>query len=122
MNDRDMRGQSDPLPFPTFPKPTVRVALWEGVGKPSEEAVRAQLEADGYGVIKWTNEPAMGFPPHAHIYPETLWLIAGNLTVILPADSKLIELFPGDRIEVPQGVLHGVMAGAEGATYLLATR
>ncbi len=51
-----------------------------------------------------------------------MWVVAGTLTVILPADGRLLELLPGDRIEVPQGVLHGVMAGAEGATYLLATR
>ena len=34
----------------------------------------------------------------------------------------MIELMPGDRIELPAGVVHGMMAGAEGATYLLATR
>ncbi len=49
-------------------------------------------------------------------------MIEGSLTVILAADGRLLELLPGDRMEVPQGVVHGVMTGAEGATYLLATR
>jgi quercetin dioxygenase-like cupin family protein len=113
---------SDPIPFPSFPKPTVRVVLWEGPGKPTEEAIRGRLVAEGYGVVRWDSEPATGYPAHAHIYPETMWVVSGNLTVVLPTDSRLIELLPGDRIEVPQGVLHGVMAGAEGAVYLLATR
>jgi quercetin dioxygenase-like cupin family protein len=46
----------------------------------------------------------------------------GSVTVALPTDGRLIELLPGDRIEIPQGVLHAVIAGAEGAAYLLATR
>jgi hypothetical protein len=48
--------------------------------------------------------------------------LSGNLTVILPVEKRLLELLPGDRVEVPQGVVHGTMAGAEGAVYLLATR
>ena len=71
---------------------------------------------------RWSNDPATGYPPHAHIYPELLWLVAGSLTLILPAEERLLELTPGDRIEVPQGVVHGTMAGADGAVYLLATR
>jgi quercetin dioxygenase-like cupin family protein len=115
-------SQSDPLQFPSFPKPAVHVVLWEGPGKPTEEGIRGRLVEEGYGVVKWTNEPATGYQPHAHIYPETMWIISGSLTVILPADGRLIELLPGDRIEIPQGILHGGMAGAEGTTYLLATR
>ncbi len=113
---------SEPIAFPSFPKPAIRVVLWEGPGKPAEETIRERLAAEGYGVVKWTNAPATGFPAHAHIYPETTWVVEGSLSVFLPADGKILELLPGDRVEVPQGVLHGVMAGAEGATYLLATR
>ncbi len=115
-------GESDPIPFPSFPKPAVRVTLWEEPGRPTEQAIRARLEAEGYGVVRWESEPATGYQPHAHIYPETMWVVSGSLTVVLPTDAKLLELLPGDRIEVPQGVLHGVIAGAEGAVYFLATR
>lgn len=112
----------EPIRFPEFPKPQVRVWLWEGPGKPTEQGLRERLTAEGYGMVRWDSQPATGYGPHAHIYPETMWVIAGSLTVALPAESKLIELLPGDRIEVPQGVAHGVMAGEEGAVYLLATR
>jgi quercetin dioxygenase-like cupin family protein len=110
------------LQFPKLPKPAVRVVLWEGPGRPAEEGIRGRLAAEGYGVVRWRTEPAAGYLPHAHIYPETMWLIEGSLTVVLPADARLLELLPGDRIEIPQGLLHGIMAGADGAVYLLATR
>lgn len=110
------------LPFPAFPKPLPRVFLWDEPGRPQEETVRGRLAVAGYQAVKWTSEPATGYPPHVHIYPELLWLISGSLTVILPAENRLLELTPGDRIEIPQGLAHGTMAGADGATYLLATK
>jgi quercetin dioxygenase-like cupin family protein len=113
---------SEPLQFPEFPKPQVRVTLWEGPGKPTEERIRDLLAAEGYGVVKWRTEGATGYGPHAHIYPETMWVIEGSLTVALPSDGRLLELLPGDRVEIPQGVLHAVVSGAEGAAYLLATK
>lgn len=112
----------EPLKFPDFPKPQVRVELWDGPGKPNEESIRERLTAEGYGVVRWKSEAATGYGPHAHIYPETMWVIEGSVTVALPADGRLIELLAGDRIVIPQGVLHAAIAGAEGAIYLLATR
>jgi quercetin dioxygenase-like cupin family protein len=115
-------GEVRVLAFPAFPEPTPHVILWDGPGRPREEALRDRLIEAGYQAVKWTSEPATGYPPHVHIYPELLWLVSGSLTVILPATERLIELAPGDRIEVPQGIAHGTMAGADGATYLLATK
>lgn len=108
--------------FPQSPRTAVRVRLWAGSQPPVEEELRAGLTAEGYQVVRWQNEPATGYPPHAHIYPELLWLLAGSLTVLLPAEGRLLELAPGDRVVLPQGVAHGTMAGPEGAVYLLATR
>jgi len=110
------------LPFPSISKPAVRVSLWDGPGRPTEETLRARLTADGYQTVKWSSEPATGYPPHAHIYPEVLWLVSGSLTVILLAEKRLLELVAGDRIEIPRGLTHGTMASADGAVYLLATR
>jgi len=121
---RDVSSNGEPkvLSFPKFSRPHVRVTLWEEHGHLDEETLRARLAEGGYGVVRWANEPATGYPPHAHIYPELLWLVSGSLTVILPTEKRMLELAPGDRVEVPQGVVHGTMAGAEGAVYLLATR
>ena len=110
------------LPFPTPPKPRVKITLWEGRKRPKEDDLRDRLATEGYQAVKWTSEPATGYPPHAHIYPELLWVVSGDLTVVLTVERRLIELTPGDRIEFPIGLSHGTMAGADGAVYLLATR
>lgn len=127
MNDRrpaqahaGHRGQV--MLFPKLPRSAVQVTLWEGQGPPVEEDLRARLVAEGYQVVRWRNEPATGYPPHAHIYPELLWLVAGSLTIVLPAEGRLLYLAAGDRAELPQGLTHGSIAGPEGAVYLLATR
>ena len=46
----------------------------------------------------------------------------GELTVLLPAEDRMLDLASGDRVELPAGMVHGTMAGADGAAYLLATR
>jgi len=110
------------LKFPARTRQRAQVTLWAEVARPSEEALRAQVAADGYQVVRWASEPAAGYPPHLHIYPELIWLVNGSLTVILPAEDRLLELGPGDRVEMPAGLVHGALAGPDGAVYLLATR
>ncbi len=117
-----MAEQARILKFPAKTRPRARVTLWAGAARPGEDALRDQLTADGYQVVRWASAPETGYPPHLHIYPETIWLVHGSLTVILPAEDRLLELAPGDRIEMPAGMVHGTLAGPEGAVYLLATR
>jgi hypothetical protein len=118
-----MAGQNGRvLPFPEVPKPVLRVVLWEERGRPDEHRLRAGLAAQGYQIVGWSSEPDEAYAPHVHVYPEVLWLMAGSLTVILPAERRLLELMPGDRIELPGGLVHGTLAGPDGASYLLATR
>ena len=101
--------------FPEFPKPTVSVVLWEERRRPDEAELRRRLANGGYESVRWASEPNQAYIPHAHIYPELLWLLAGSITIVLPATRRLLELAPGDRIELPPGLFHGVMAGPDGA-------
>jgi quercetin dioxygenase-like cupin family protein len=117
-----MTEHRGPLSFPDLPQAAVRVALWEGQRRPNEDEFRAALAADGYQPVKWSSEPYQAYVPHAHIYPELLWLLAGNLVVVLPEPRRMLELQPGDRVELPPGTVHAVLAGSDGAVYLAATR
>jgi quercetin dioxygenase-like cupin family protein len=110
------------LPFPTHPRPRAQVTLWQGPGRPAEAALRGRLAADGYQVVRWSSEPDTGYPPHLHIYPELIWVVSGSLAVLLPAEDRLLALEPGDRVDLPAGLVHGTLAGPDGAVYLLATR
>ena len=115
-------GQDEVLHFPAFPKPTPRVILWEGAGRPDEAAIHDELTRGGYGVVRYRQEAGAGYGPHAHVYPEMMWVMEGSLTILLPSEARVLELRIGDRIEMPQGFVHGVVAGEDGALYLLATK
>jgi quercetin dioxygenase-like cupin family protein len=109
------------LPFPTMPKPSVAVMLWDKPDPPDEARLREQLTTAGYQVVGWTSQPHQAYVPHAHIYPELLWVVAGAVTLLLPVERRLLELTVGDRVELSPGTLHAVLAGADGASYLVAT-
>ncbi len=123
MKDETQRVQveSGVLPFPRARKPAPKVFLWEERRPPDETQLREQLAAGGYQAVKWSSEAGQAYMPHAHIYPELLWLLTGNITVILIAERRLLELGPGDRLEMPPGMLHALLIGPDGADYLIAT-
>jgi quercetin dioxygenase-like cupin family protein len=115
-------NQNKVLPFPTISKPRVSVTLWDGPHALDEARLREHLAAAGYQVVRWTSAPHQAYVPHAHIYPETLWVLSGTVTLVLPEERRLLELSAGDRAELPAGTLHALLVGADGATYLMATR
>ena len=118
---RRVQAESGVLPFPRVRKPAPKVSLWEERRRPDENQLREQLTAGGYQAVKWTSEPGQAYMPHAHIYPELLWVLTGSITVILTAERRLLELGPGDRLEMPAGMLHALLIGPDGADYLIAT-
>src|SRR5450759_4958907 len=93
-------------PFPKLRKPAPKVFLWEERRRPDENQLRERLAADGYQAVKWSSEPGQAYVPHAHIYPELLWLLTGSIKVILTAERRLLELGPGDRLEMPVSYTH----------------
>jgi quercetin dioxygenase-like cupin family protein len=118
-----MKSEADVLPFPVHPKPVPTVVLWTARGRPDERKLRGLLAEAGYHQAeRWSSEPDQTHPPHAHVYPELLWLLTGSVVVILAAERRLLQLGPGDRVLMPAGVLHAVLAGPDGASYLVATR
>jgi quercetin dioxygenase-like cupin family protein len=116
-----VQAETGVLPFPGLRKPATKVFLWEERRQPDENQLRERLAVDGYQAVQWSSEPGQAYVPHAHIYPELLWLLTGSLTVILTAERRLLELGPGDRLEMPPGMLHALLVGPDGADYLIAT-
>ena len=114
---------NDILSFPKIRRPGVEVTLWEAQrGRPQEDVLLAELTCQGYQALPWEVEPNQNYLPHAHVYAETLWVVRGTITLVLPIDRRMLELMPGDRVLVPPGTLHTTFAGPEGARYLVATR
>jgi quercetin dioxygenase-like cupin family protein len=81
------------------------------------DALRRQLEGEGFEVWSWSDPPGADYQPHTHDHDESLWVVAGEIT--FGAAQGEFRLGPGDRLMLPQGTVHTARAGANGATYLV---
>ena len=82
-----------------------------------EGVLRQRLEAEGFSVWAWSDQPGADYRPHSHDHDESLWVVSGEIT--FGAAGREFRLGPGDRLMLPQGTVHTARAGATGATYLI---
>jgi quercetin dioxygenase-like cupin family protein len=90
---------------------------WKGDASPEEEALRKQLEEEGYSIFCWQDRPGADYQPHSHEHDESLWMIEGQMT--FGAAGRQWPLAPGDRLMLPKGTVHTAVAGPRGAKYLI---
>jgi len=93
---------------------------WDAPEVPSEAVLRGRLEAEGFGIFRWHDQPGASYSAHAHDHDESLWVIDGEIT--FAAGEAEIRLGPGDRLMLPRGTVHTAKAGPRGATYLIGER
>lgn len=87
---------------------------------PNEDDLRANLEAEGYSVLAWSDAAAATYAPHHHDHDESLWIVRGAMTFGIAGESY--QLGAGDRLLLPRGTVHSAVAGAAGAAYLVGQR
>lgn len=79
--------------------------------------LRRALEREGMVTAWWSDVPGARMPPHAHSFPETRWVLEGYLRVT--AENEAVELGPGDRLDLPAGILHATeVVGLAQAIYV----
>ena len=66
--------------------------------------LRRELEREGMVTAWWSDVPGTRMPLHAHAFPETRWVLEGYLRVTV--ENEAVELGPGDRLDLPAGLLH----------------
>lgn len=93
---------------------------WKGDGTPGEAALRRRLEEEGFVVHSWRDPADRIYGEHRHDCDESLWLVRGSMR--FRVDGREIALGPGDRLHLPARVVHGAVAGPEGASYLIGQR
>ena len=84
----------------------------------AETELRARLTAEGLAASAWGNGPGDVYAEHRHAYDKVLVAAAGSITFHLPELGRDVMLATGDRLELPQGTLHGATVGSEGVTCL----
>jgi quercetin dioxygenase-like cupin family protein len=95
----------------------LEVVPWKRTERPNEVALRHQLEAEGFAVFRWHDDAGANYTPHSHDHDESLWVIEGEM--LFGAGGREFRLGPGDRLMLPQGMVHTARAGPAGVTYLI---
>ena len=98
----------------------LEVIRWNGNGTPSEEALREQLQGEGYDVFRWRDESGTDYQRHSHDHDEVLWVVDGEM--VFGAEGSEFYLRAGDRLILPKGMVHTARAGRAGVTYLIGER
>jgi quercetin dioxygenase-like cupin family protein len=95
---------------------------WNQNEEPDESELRARLENEGLIPSSWSCESGERFPVQKTTTARTVYCVEGGIWFILTDEKdRTIELEPGDRIDIPAGIRHGVMAGMDGVTCLEGT-
>jgi len=91
---------------------------WNKPTPPPESDLRQIYRQEGLSPYAWSNAPGDVYPPHSHGYHKVLYVVSGSITWILPQLDQRLEAFPGDRLDLPRGVVHAAKVGSLGVTCL----
>lgn len=93
---------------------------WAGDGEPVRHELEETLLEEGFDPFAWVDEPGKQYDQHAHSHDESIWVLRGTMQFTM--GSQVVDLGPGDRLNLPRGVLHVATAGDEGCEYLVGQR
>jgi len=79
-----------------------------------ERDVLAAFARDGLMPNRWSNAPGDTYAPHSHGYHKVLYCLRGSITFRLEATREVLELRPGDRLDIEPGTVHSAVVGAAG--------
>jgi quercetin dioxygenase-like cupin family protein len=99
-----------------------QVSPWPFPEPPNEVVLRRMLEAEGLSYYAWGNGPGDTYLAHTHAYAKVIYVVRGSITFGLPQTGQRLTLRAGDRLDLPAGVVHDAVVGAEGVSCLEAHR
>lgn len=77
-----------------------------------------RLAAEGMNAGSWSNGPHDRYAAHDHGYDKVLVCAAGSIRFGLPDLGRMVDLAPGDRLDLPAGTRHDAIVGPDGVTCL----
>ena len=96
-----------------------RIEEWRDDREPGAEELREVLEADGYMVFQWSDQPGAEYPEHSHGEDQSHCVVSGELELVVERFGK-VTLGPGDRDFMPAGTVHSAkVIGDEPVVYLI---
>ena len=100
----------------------VKLMPWASSGAPTEAGIRSLMQAEGLNPYAWSNAPHDTYAAHSHTYNKVIYCVNGSITFGLPEEKRQLTLHPGDRLELPAGVVHDAVVGSDGVLCLEAHR
>ncbi len=99
-----------------------RVERWKSEEAPDEGELRSRLEAEGYGVFRWSDSPGAVYATHSHGNDQSHWVISGCMEFVVDGDET-VRLNAGDRDFMPAGTDHSArVVGDEPVVYLIGAK
>lgn len=111
-----------PAPTANRPEAAAVVTRWPEAAAPTSRAIRERLAAEQLAYYGWTNAPGDVYAPHTHAYHKVVYVVEGAITFHLPETGAALALGPGDRLDLPPGVLHEAVVGPAGVSCIEARR
>ena len=91
---------------------------WPEVTPPSEARLEQILSDEGLDFYSWSNGPYEVYAAHLHGYDKVIYCVSGSITFHLVQAGTWYKLAPGDRLDLPAGVIHAAEVGPEGVVCL----
>jgi uncharacterized protein YjlB len=93
---------------------TPLVTPWSDSVPPTQSTLERILSEEGLSPYAWSNGPHDMYSMHTHSYNKVIYVVKGSITFGLPELGKKLTLKAGDRLDLPAGVVHDAVVGAEG--------
>jgi quercetin dioxygenase-like cupin family protein len=100
----------------------INTLQWNDTEPPTEAAIKRIFEAEGLQPYRWSNAPGDVYSAHVHSAHKLLYVLSGSITFGLPHTGQSLVLYPGDRLDLPPGVVHDALVGPQGVVCLEAYR
>ncbi len=91
---------------------------WTESKPPTEAALRRLLDAEGLRPYVWANDPGDVYAAHSHPYHKVIYVLEGSILFGLTGEGRDVRLTPGDRLDLPAGVVHNATVGMDGVVCL----
>lgn len=96
----------------------IAVKRWPVDRTASPRNIEGLMQAENVPYYKWANGPGDVYGAHRHSYHKVIYVLEGSITFGLPDSGESISLRPGDRLDLPAGVRHDAVVGAQGVACL----
>ncbi len=83
------------------------VDRWSGLDGPTALEIERALRAEGLEPYRYSDPPGTVYAPHRHPSRQVRWLLSGRLRVQVAGLDDFV-LGPGDRLDMPAGLVHAV--------------